>query len=261
MSARLSHVPASSEKWKHRSTIEVSSVSSDPQDLAGFGSSGYRGDMGITGIRVPDAPTPDPAHRYLFRLCEVEIPPNSALKIIGLRQLATIRYYDEANKLPLELEVQSPLWSFPDGNISWHLRWQAEQFGRSRNDSTQRAGTSPNSRGSGTALLYRQLTPTYVPLNGGQPPGNPIQDLGTWRDIRFVWEDNSWDGLDILIAGPGSIALYASVYQPDPSSRPAFPNCSSLRPEDRFVADFPTAKYGRVAGAMVLELFPNGETS
>lgn len=262
MGTRLSYLPSEDVRWRYRTTVELSSVSSDPQDLAGIGSTPFAGDLGITGIRVPDAPTPDSAHRYLFRLCAIEIPPGSAMRIIGIRQLATIRHFDESSKLPLELEVTSPAWHFPEGNVSWHLRWQPEDFSALRSDGAQQAGTSPNNRGHGTALLYRPpLAPTYNPLGRGVPPGNPIQDLGTWRDIRFRWEDNSWDGLDILIAGAGSIAMYASVFQPDPTNRPAFPKCDTLRPEDRFIADFPLAKYGRVAGGLVVELFPNGETS
>jgi hypothetical protein len=55
------------------------------------------------------------------------------------------------------------------------------------------------------------------------------------------------------------VVFYCSVRQTDPETRgPALvvADPGSLRPEDRFLATFQSAVYGRVAGAMVVETLP-----
>lgn len=262
MSDTLSSLTASDPRWADRSCthfVELATATGD-QDLVGVGSSPYLGDLGRTGIAVPTAPTTAQNQRYLFRLCGVEIPSEYAIMIRGIRQLATIRHEETINDFPLvvEREIVSPLWSFLDGNISWHLRWQKNQFSSKRADAVQVGGTSPQMRGLGTALLYIPPLLPYQALGGGIPPGTAIHDLGTWRDIRYPWSNTQvqW-AHGILIKGPGAVVMYASVNQTDASIRPIYPDVRGMRPEDQFVSNFrTTARYGRVAGGMMFELMP-----
>lgn len=245
---------------------EIASASFDP-DLTGVGSSPYLGDMGRTGVTVPAAFTVSQDTRYLIRLCGVEIPAGYAIVIRGLRQLATIRGCTGDGAQPsqdfppdclltLEREVVSPLWSFLDGNISWHLRWQKNRFSSRRVDPSQLPGTSPNTRSLESVLLYvPTIAAVYVPPASGQPPGDALGALGTFRDIRFPWGNTDY-ALSEVVRGPGAVAFYASVRQTNPSSRPPYPNLPGMRPEDQFLSSFPNAIYGRVAGAMLFEAFP-----
>lgn len=254
--------------WREgcRATVEVSSASFD-EDLSGLGGSPYVGDMSSTGVRVPTVPTAannQPSaqqNRYLIRLCGAAIPSGGGLIIHGIRQAATIRAETDLNDEPLviEREITSPLWRFPDGNISWHLRHiQVLGSGSSPFDVNQPPGFSSNLNALDSAVLY---DPPALPYNAprlGKPPGDDIGDLGTWRDIRFPWrDDGSFQDLNYLVRGEGSVVLYASVHQPDPSNRANFPDVDGMRPEDRLVSNFnDTAIYGRVAGALVVELVP-----
>jgi hypothetical protein len=258
---------ATSKRWSDppqgrgcENIVELVSAAARDTDLTGVGSSPWVGDMGRTGIAVPAAPTTSQRNRYLFRLCGFEIPSGKAAILRGIRQLATIRHQETINDLPLvvEREIESPLWSFLDGNISWHLRRQPNQFSSNTQSTTQVAGTSFNMRQLDTALLCRVggLPPAYGALNAGIPPGVSVDALGTWRDIRYPWTSTEWT-LSRLFRGPGTVVLYASVAQTDPENRPLYPGLAGERPEDLFVSNFPdTARYGRVAGALIVELLP-----
>lgn len=258
MNARLiSYLPHTDELWKCGGTIELVS-SSINTDLTGVGASPY-GDMAVTGVSVPSAPV-DKDHRYLIRLVGVEIPKGFVITIKGLRQAATLRSVvaqEDGSSLVIEREIVSPFWRFMDGNISWHLRYTKNVFTNRLYDTTQAPGTSPGlGKGYDSALLYLPPLVPYTPPNGGQPPGDGIEDLGSFNDLRYPWEETSWT-MEQLISGPGSVILYASVKQTDPTGRPAYPTtCEGLRPEDQFVSNFPDAIYGRVAGAMTVELLP-----
>jgi hypothetical protein len=261
---------ATNKRWadppgpQHCSNIvELVSAASRDTDLTGVGSSPWPGDMGRTGIAVPAAATTSQRNRYLFRLCGFEIPSGKAAILRGIRQLATIRHQGPPTglgDLPIvvEREVVSPLWSFLDGNISWHLRRQPNQFSSNTQSPTQIPGTSFNMHALDTALLCQVggLPPAYSALNAGIPPGVGIDVLGTWRDIRFPWENTDWS-LSRLFRGPGTVVLYASVAQTDPTARPLYPGVAGERPEDQFVSNFQdTAVYGRVAGSLIVELLP-----
>lgn len=234
--------------------IEVSSAAFDP-DLTGIGSTPWSGDQASTGLQVPVAPTTGPTNRYLFRLCGVEIPIGYAITIRLLRQAATIRQTDILNGEPriIEQDITSPFWHFQDGNISWHLRLQKQQFAPKGFDAAQIAGTSPEMRALDSALLYRPPLVPYSALGSGQPPGTSVGDMGTFRDIRFPWQNNSLS-LSTLVKGPGAVVFYASVFQTNPDIRPLYPAVLGMRPEDQFLGNFPRAVYGRVAGAMVFEI-------
>lgn len=234
--------------------VEVASAAFD-EDLTGIGSTPWSGDMSSTGIPVPPAPTTGPSNRYLFRLCGVEIPVNYAIAIRLLRQEATIRQVDILNGEPriLERRIVTPFWRFQDGNISWHLRLQKQQFAPKVFDPAQVAGTSPEMRALDTSLLYRPPLVPYTALGAGQPPGTSVGAFGTFRDIRFPWQNQS-HSLSVLVRGPGAVVFYASVFQPNPENRPLYPSVAGMEPEDQFLGNFPRAVFGRVAGAMVFEI-------
>jgi hypothetical protein len=250
----------SDPRWKCRNVVELVSSSFDP-DKAGVGSSPYVGDMASTGVRVPEAPTTSQSNRYLIRLCGVQIPAGRALILHGLRQAATIRCTQALDNCTTivapELEVTSPFWSFADGNISWHLRLIPNRFAPAVADPAQQPGTDPNLNRLDSALLYVPPLTPYTAPNAGIPPGAAADLLGTWRDMRFPWDNTDWD-LHALIVGPYNLVFYASVHQPDPTNRrvAVVADPGALRPEDRFVAQFQQAIYGRVAGAMTFETLP-----
>jgi hypothetical protein len=254
-----SFVSSRDPRWQCRSIVEVASASFDI-DKAGIGSSPYIGDMASTGVRVPTAPTTSQSNRYLIRLCGVSIPAHCGAILHGLRQAATIRCEQidaDCNVIASELEVTSPFWSFPDGNVSWHLRVWKSKIAPLVFDSAQQPGTDPNMNNLDSSLLYVPPLTPYVAPNAGIPPGAAVEFLGTWYDIRYPWTNTDWR-LHQLVRGPTNLVLYASVHQPDPAGRivatPA--DTGALRPEDRFLATFQEAIYGRVAGAMTVELLP-----
>lgn len=252
---------ADDERWEGCRNVVVLGAAAADDDLLGIGGTPWSGDFSGTGLLVPTAATNGgPRDRYLLRLCGVEIPPGAAISIKGIKQLATIRHTEIINEVPIvnEREVVSPNWRFLDGNISWHLRLQPQQFAPERIDPAQLAGESPSMRQLDTSLLYL-VSPAagdYVPPNGAEPPGTGITDLGTWRDMRFPWDNDAEWNMDLYITGPGAVVFYASVLQTDPNGRPPYPDATGMRPEDQFVSNFPTAVYGHVAGAMIFEMMP-----
>lgn len=237
---------------------EITSESFD-LDFVGVGSSPHLGDVGRTGRSVPAGPTLSQDRRYLIRLCGVEIASGYAIIIRGLRQLATIRGVIAATGQVFETEIESPLWTFPDGNISWHLRWQTNRFSRRASVVAQLAATSVEMVGLDTSLLFRPpLIEPYFPLGGGIPPGRAIGALGTFRDMRYPWTCTAGQEFTFseYIRGPGAVVFYVSVHQTDAKDRVAYPSLPGMRPEDLFVASFPNARYGRVGGAIVYERIP-----
>ena len=277
MAARVPFIPAHHERWKTvrekgcDNLVELVSQSRDP-DYAGYGSSAFAGDLSGPGVVVPDFATTSPTNRFLIRLCGIQIPGGFGVILRGMRQAATIRTIlavgDDQEPLPLELDVTSPFWHFTDGNISWHLMWQGDS--QSPHCTTldagtgiQQAGTTPQFRdySGGSALVYQaynSVLRTYTAPTQGRPPGNAVANLGNLHDIRYPWRNTNW-ALNLPLMGPGAIVLYASVFQPNTGNRVPIPGCiniSALRPEDQFVAAYPDAVYGRVAGALTVELFP-----
>lgn len=251
-------------RWaQRRSVVEVVSAAADTDKLA-IGSSPWLGDYAGTGIEVPLAATAGPTNRYLFRLCGLYVPSGGAVRIIGLRTLATLRAGFQAaqggNTYFVEKEIVSPLWSFLDGNISWHLRWLPARSHRNAWGAGGPAGTSANLNGVDSALLYNNLAPYVAPAQG-LPPGRDVEYLGTWRDMRFPWHETNWN-LDIPLIGAGKVVLFASVFQTNPETRfrlPAIADPGALRPEDRFLQAYPlNCVYGHVGGAITFEMNPRG---
>lgn len=245
--------------------IEVVSSSRD-SDKLGVGSTPFVGDVANTTVEIPAAATVDQAHRYLFRLCMFAVPSGRVAFVRGLRTYVSIRAeFDrvENDFPPLERSVDSPMWSFVDGNVSWHLRRMDPLFtSKNADPAGQLSGTSTQISGSDSALLYLPPLVPYTPPARGLPPGDEVTYLGTWRDMRFPWTNPDLD-LHIPVPGPCTIGLFASVYQTDPATRAklvAVANTDGWRDEDRFVMNMETVgatvRYGHIAGAMTLELTP-----
>jgi hypothetical protein len=262
-------LPASDLRWLRRQVVEVVSASFD-LDMAFIGSSPFTGDLGRTGVVIPGLPTVDQQHRYLARLCGIEIPKGTGVVLLDLRQLATMRALVKGNdgtadcSFPFELEITSPLWTFVDGNISWHVRYQPNAFSAGVTDSAQLPGTDPGFQGLDTSLLYLPpFGPMYTPPGAGIPPGNGVGHLGTFRDMRFPWTQSTKSrDMHVYLRGPGTLVFYASVHQTNIETRcnpPTITDLGAVRPEDRFLLQFPEAIYGRVAGAMLVELIPDME--
>lgn len=268
---------ADDPRWNQRATVEVVTAAYDT-DRLGVGSSPYRGDLATTGIRVPvAASTPD--NRYRFRLASAVVPEKRSVILRGIRQLVTLRaeYETEPDELGntetfvFEREVESPLWSFMDGNVSWHVKWRNIEETRTQLfDAARPPAASSSSSGVDASLLYvpplvGPIPPPYVPLGGGLPAGRDVDYLGTWREMRYPWRKTSWD-LWIPIVGPGVVVFEASVKQTNPATRPAIPHfvapdMTGWRPEDAFLFTHTNAGagviYGHIAGALTLELYPD----
>lgn len=282
MSARihtLRHgLSASNKLWSCPSRVELVSAAVDT-DLQGIGGSPYLGDFSSTGLRVPTAPTVDQQHRYLFRLCGAEIPTGAGLYVVGMRQAVTLRAeFQRTNEqglitgvFPFEREVVSPWWRFTDGNVSFHLKWSQQVQSNRTILSAGVPGTSPSTFGVDSALLYNPgpggiFPVVYDPPGAGIPPGRDVDWLGTIRELRYPWGSTSWD-ISVPCYGPGVVTLYASVFQTNPSTRIPPPQLTppapftdpvvcGMRVEDQFLVQFPLCNYGRVAGALLLDLFP-----
>lgn len=282
-----SYVSATSSLWHTRQSIEISSESYDP-DMQFVGSSPFVADASRTGVVIPygsKAGTCFQKTRYLARLCGIDIPDGGAVALVGIRQYATIRYLALPNDqtlegcvYPFELDIESPFWSFTDGNISWHIRYQP--VGVPEVPAKLTAGMlSLQPYGSPYAAPDPFLSVPYQAPNMGEPWGSPVGTFGTWRDLRFPWRNTNNTDLHHIVSGPGSLVFYASIrqtnpYPPhpppgDPPSPGEFARCNydptaqgainypgGLRREDQFLLQFPQAQYGRVAGALMLELLP-----
>lgn len=258
------------KRWNCHTVLELSSESFD-EDLLGVGSTPWPGDTSALGLRVPQLPTVDQSHRYLFRLCGIDIGINKAMRILGIWQYASLvanppsRAPLPCQPIPLELEITSRNWKFIDGNISWHLRWEPNQYSEeSVFDAAQLPGTSPTMNGLDSALLYLPPALPYTPPGAGIPPGTDVDYLGTWREMRY--QDTQSHELSIPVFGPGRIVFYASVHQTDPDTRcPIYPVPIGIgRPEDQWLAFWESEAedesvdvwYGRVAGGLAVEIFP-----
>lgn len=247
---------------------ELSTVGFD-QDLQLIGSDPYHSPYYLGQI-IPATPAPAGA-RYLYMLSFTSLNAGEKQRLVGIRQLLTIAQYiaegdgPDAKNYPLELEIESPFWKFPDGNVSWHLRRVAP--GKVTTNNAGNAEGLQFRYGSTPCLLF-ETPPSlgYVPPNGGQPMGNAlpeVPDLATFHDLRFPYRSSqTWSELDIEIEGPCDIVLYASVLQTNPSTRATytipdtFIGSTVIPKETSFTATngpAPSAVYKRIAGNMVFE--------
>lgn len=251
---------------------EVSTSGFDPNlGLVGGGPYTLPGQPYYTGLQIPQFQPTDTRLRFLMLLAIAKFGAGRKIRLVGMRQLLTIGVNvanpeqgpESARSYPLELEVQTPTWRYPDGNICWHLMRippnTSANFNPLNNEGVQyQIGETP-------ALLYETMGPLatdYVPPNMGPPPGTPvISDLGGFHDIRFPWvTPQAWKSLDIEIEGACGIALFASVRQTDPTSRVALvmpqgvtANDGIMSKEDAFVRTWAGSRYRRIAGSLIFE--------
>lgn len=261
-----SHAGFISEKdprWACHNRIEITSAGAD-DDFLGIGSTPWVGDFAGTALTVPAAPSLTLQDRYLFRLAAIQIPSGASIIVHGLRmavELVADMPREAGGTVPLYRDQVSPFWHFTDGNVSWHLRHHSSIFA-TLVDPAQPVGASPSLKGTQPARLYSLAGPNFAP-GAGVPPGVDVEGLGTMRDLRYPWTNTDWS-LAVPVGGPGIVALYCSVRQTNPETRPLVPNVTpntSLRPEDVFILETrqqttEIARYGRVAGAMLVETFP-----
>ena len=274
------------ELFRSAHTVEVSTAAFDP-DKAGVGSSGFLGDPTSSALFIPRTPTNDtttpPLGRYFFRLAALLVPSGATAKIRGLRQYVSIAQEfsvtvgQDSWTSVLELPVTSPLWAFPDGNVSWHLRKISGPIDTRPPRVPTPTGTSSSLYAQDSALLVDDtfvggiVNPTaYQPAGSGNPPGDGIWSLGTIRDMRYPWNQQGiLHGSDFVVEGPCLVALFASVRQTDPATRPYIPNASlpvgaafnALGPEDQFIYAFgdppgQNTRYRHIAGSIMADIGP-----
>ena len=216
----------------------------------------------FTGLQVPATPTPaaSPQLRYLFMLCRASFQSGERVRLVGYKQYAellALLSVDGGGIVPQTLQITSPLWRFPDANISWHVYRVPPTFRDTRNPAN--ADSLMYQDAGGSALLYAALGP-YVPPNGGRPYGSPIacNDLGNLHDLRYPWRDSQSEvELNVPIATPCDVVCFASVAQHDTSIvGPSLSDAQAAAacPEDRFYNAFgELCQYGRIAASMIFE--------
>lgn len=264
--------------------FEYSTVQIDPylQGAAPLGGDAFAGNVS-TGIIIPPTISTNTSGRYLCLLAYASFQQGRRVRLVGLRQYLSIGASQTVDGAVtyFEKQITSPLWRFPDGNVSWHVmalppNTQRPAFlaglpaGVSGNVGNQIPGNAFVNARTPAILSLSSSTDgvgAYMPPNGGRPYGHPLTaDLGNIHDVRFPWDSaNAWHySVDVPINPPCDVALYASVKQTSTAARtvPAVPpspvagapaaGFSTLSPEDQFFLTFPaTAVYWRVAGALV----------
>jgi len=237
----------------------------------------------LNGLRIPALATnnitsPAGYNRYLFLLDYLELAANTRICITGLRQMVDIGVDlgatgEAVTHYPMVMPVTSPDWCFSDANISWHLMGlpigMAQQLLRPV-FKTPNALNAAFQMSKSPALLWQTMTLTnpnlyvtataYQPPNGGLPWGTPITpDLDTFYDLRFPRKDKQEHNTEIYVDGAKAVALFASVKQTNPATRPvpaaaltvAGTLSSGIAPEEAFLINFPNAIYWKVGGAIL----------
>jgi hypothetical protein len=235
----------------------------------------------VTGLRVP-AFVNTPTTRYLFLLATRQVNAKESVRLRGWRQLLKLGVSPAAESVPsrpLELEVVTPDFRFPDGNVSWHLVREPMYTV----DQTRPNTDLPNfayQTADNSALLYQSYTQSvasgfymlnltaYVPPTGRRGQWEPLANLGNVHEIRTPWRTpEAWDSLNEYVQGPCRVSLYATVLQTNPATRPAavFPSPlinSGIPPEEAFTVNMQTGGgdtpvtgviYWRIAGALIFE--------
>lgn len=243
-------------------------------DLSGIGSSPYLGDTGgLILVRPLSAGERAGRRRRLYKLTpSIEIAAGETISIVALRLALTIAELFEVEEagppadeftVKTERHVVSPFWSFTDGNVSFHLRVMT---GLTSIDFPGPSFTPPSLTADpwngppGEVVEFGTATTTLTPGLGGKPPGEIVGALGTMRYISFPFARMGDDSVMIPIDGPASVALYASILQTDPETRPVRPApgvgepaLAGELPEDDFVRTHQDVTYRGVGGAIVYE--------
>lgn len=255
--------------------FEVSTVGID-EALQGLSTDPFGSAFPTTvGLRIP-AFINSPSTRYLFLLATRQVANKEVVRVRGIRQYLTIGASAAASvsipTRPVEFEVVTPSFRFPDGNVSWHLVREPPQL-----VDLQRPNTDLPSfafaDADQSALLYQSYVQSaatgfymlnltaYMPPLGRLSTWEPIANLGNFHDIRFEWRgDHAWGALDEYVAGPCRVSFYASVLQTNPATRPLAVFVNPLPPgppEELFINSMSTesfsVSYWRVAGSLIFE--------
>lgn len=245
-----------------RSLMDRACASFD-EDYVGIGSSPYN-DPASSRIMVPAGAVPSGGTRWLLRLATEVVGYYEVKRLRGIRQAVGIGELivgtdPEAPSLYVaEVDQTSPFWHFSDGNISWHLRILRAPTTGVRGTRPTLPGLQPDYTGGTDTVRLVDVNPALNAPARGIPPGWPLGPLGTWRDLRWPWVGHgAMDSIDITIAGPAVIALYASVKQTDPQTRQTRvftdAQAATLPPEEQFIRQFPNARYRHVSGALIVE--------
>lgn len=255
--------------------VEIATTGIDEQ-LQNLSGDPFGGSTSV-GLRVPTLATPDKDSRYLFLGASFSLGEGHHAKILGWRELATLGAVttaasEEGPERFVEMEITSPTFRLPDGNISYHLHRlgppNARGWPQIPASNTTDLRSFVRRWADGPALLYESYTipagnqfyvdiTSYTPPNRGQPWGEPVGQLGTMYDLRTPWrEDMSWHALGIEVEGPGTFAMFISVRQGagvsgvTPAVGVGFPSCMC---EEQFLAAFPGAIYWRVGCSLVVD--------
>lgn len=257
--------------------ITVASSGLDPR-RAIIGTSPAPGDAGYLGIVLPATPTLTRMNRMLVRLCAITIQEGMVGRILSMGQLLTIAAcvpgQEEGRVAPrtspcdspsflVERQVETPFWSFPDGNVSWHLHVFQD---RRQPDLPYNPGVATydnNPRGQGPAILTDIFPPGALRATGAAMPTGRAA-VPPWHSMDYPWPGRTFDFAEELeFPGPCTIGMFATVWQTDPVNR-VVPSAgininqlavdAGLVPEDKFLVAFPdTARYYRIGGRMVVE--------
>lgn len=252
-----------------RGRFSVSTVGFDPY-LQGIGSD-PQGSLSYTGLVVPATATTSSQGRYLFQLARASFQNGDRVRLVGFKQyvdLAATYQVLDGDTTVFTLPVTSPLWRFPDGNISWHVMIVPPGFRDTRSTTDTDSVVFRDNKGGGSALLYETLGP-YTPPNAGRPYGRPLPgcDLGNVHDLRYPWRDSQSEReLNIPIPTPGDVVVYASVWQTAGylangfASQLTAQQAAALGPEDHFAVYFSgtegivtPAQYNRIAAQLTFE--------
>jgi hypothetical protein len=240
------------------------------------------------GLRIPSfvPNNPRPAdNRYLFLLATNRVGKAQRVRLTGWRQYLTLGLSAPGVGVtvprPVEYEVLTAGWRFPDGNVSWHLVREPDFAVPSQRPATDLVNFAFGDS-STPALLYQTASfaggvnggyytlnmTGYTPPTGRMGVWEPIAGLGNVHDLRANWRNTeAWGAaLDSVVEGPCRVSLYASVLQTNPASRivannPATPSVGDP-PEETFLfkwngagggAEGVGVHYWRVAGALIFE--------
>lgn len=245
-----------------RGRYEVSTTGVD-ENLQLVGGNPYR-TRSTVGIRVPTLPT-GPRNRYLIMLAFARIAVSQRIRVVAMRQMATLGAYVDGGAGALYLQEQqitSPWWAFPDGNISWHLKRVAPGNNMGPHNGNREGMAYRYAMGS--AILFEKPGAPidgkgYVAPYGGIPPGSSLMsEYDGFKDTRSPWQTPI--PLDLEVEGPCDIVLFASVKQTSAADRqnpPPVQTTTGVATEDSFVSNNPSAVYWRVSGSLIFEDIPS----
>lgn len=277
----------------HQPTIV--STSGLDETLQGISTDPYGQNVpGAIGLRIPPvlsssivAPNQP---RYLFCLASRIIERDKTV-IRGIRQGLTLGVNRSATSprvLPYEFPVTSPTWRFPDGNVSWHLVREPNDYPTDQQPLSDAASwrylqsdqpamlyksasfaINTFEPATGAPLFYANGLTAYVPPVFQASQRAPIGNLGNLKGIYYPWNATSDDKLNIVVNGNCRISLYASVLQSNPATRlnPTALTATNviscgISPEDAFVSNFTTGGgdfpfagpiYWRIFGAILFD--------